>query len=1164
MSSSIISGDSSINTDESTNGNSYDDGNNSNKATTKQITPPPIYYSSPSNKSSSISSPSISISSSQSSSSMSNTICCTIHPSIQLKRRRRCRTTNNNDKSNDKSNIKEDNEECWIQLIKECPLCTADDNDSVWSGRTTGSYLSRSSKSSGSSSRNTTLRSSPKSSSSNDKKQIYNSAPVNTPSPPPTAPRQLLRRLSPSTTNNTTNSNSKECIPSKFKESKDNGEYDNKEDLSQIEQQSLKNNKDYSQDTQNDNNMEGDRYSFPSLPFTQEDYNDTTTTAATATSNNSSSSMNERTSSIKQMIQHRKMKLEELKLRRSSNSSNSTGRLPPSQRYMNSKVSIEEEDSLGEDQEQVVLVSSSVKSSQRSLHSESTKCISNSTTARTMRKDHASAKDTNVDTTTSSSDDDDTKPSSSNNNSNNNNNMLETSFYSNVSHSCGSPQKDKLTLLPVLPNNQQEVVSNQKKLSRCHSDSTLSSSTVSTVKRDDKQHQQQQQQQQQQSYYNKSILDISYDSFVDESVRQFFNYHTSTANDEVSCDMKEDMKEKEEEDCRSDMKEEEKDNTATKEEEQVSCITLDISNRSSDKEKNDHFDTTTTTLKQQQVDSKKKSQQQSQTHSQQKHKVKRKAKSKDDLLNTATYDIWGSSSNNCMEVSQATTVTTTTDDVAADDNKELIQLSNKLYSLVYPRRTNTMENKNPRHPSVKQDTSSKMSMSNKNDINNDLQSMNIEEEVEEGVSMNVSPTLSSIHDNNTRKEDADDDSYDNDNDGYSISEESLLGEEPPGYTSVNNKLKKYDDYNNEVSSSSYTQDDPPGDNMSTDSDYYYTRSSPGVSTTSSSDSYSLGFDDYATNNQPTGGVSHYSMECSSDESRSRSSHPDERRRERSRDNHPNNPSILRNSISSKSRTSSTSKETSRTDTSRRSNSTGSSSISKSKSSSKTNGSSTVRTQESVKTFCHYDARTGRCIHHPHIQLRRKRRLGGFKKGQWKIISMNCTECAFEEVQRLRARALKKQQQQLKPCSSSVGQKSQYTSATESSSRYTTSSSDDSQSRDRRIPKGILKKHPSGYHYIDDSSTANGSSISLPSISETQSYSTASSTSTPVSFPPRGILRKPNKHVVYDNESSFLSGSTELSGLSESCYSDSTGSSSCVSSGKCHFSFQNVVHMICIR
>jgi len=1082
MSSSIISGDSTINTDESTSGNinSYDHGNNSNKATTKQIIPPPpIYSSSQDNKSSSISSPSISISSQKS--SMINTICCTIHPSIQLKRRRRRRTTNNNNNTNDDKSSNDDNEECWIQLIKECPLCTADDDDSVWSGRTSGSVSRCSRSTSSSSSSNKTLQSSPKSS-NNDKKKIYNSAPVNTPSPPPTAPRQILKRLSTTTTTNTTNSNNKEYIPSKFKESKDNGEYDNEEDLSQIEQSSQK-----------------DSYNFPSLPFTQEDHNDTTTT----------SSINERTSSIKQMIQCRKMKLEELKLRSSSSNSSNSRLTPPSQRYMNNKLSIEEEDSLGEEQV------ASVKSSQRSFHSESTKCISNSTAI-------TATKDTNEDTK------DKTKPSSNNNS---NNNMLETSFYSNVSHSCGSPQKDKLALT-VMP-----------KLSRCNSDSTLSS----TVKQrdDQRQHQHQQHQQHQQSYYNKSILDISYDSFVDESVRQFFNYNTNT-NDEVSASssiVKEDSSRV--------MKEEEKDNTATKEEEQVSCITLDVSNRSSDKEKNDHIDTTTT-LKQQQVDSKKKSQ----PHSQQKHKVKRKAKSKDDLLNTATYDIWGSnSSNNCVEASQATTVTTTTDDVAADDKKELIQLSNKLYSLVYPRRTNTMENKNPRHPSVKQDTPSKKSMSNNmNDVNNDLQSMNIEEEVD--VSMNVSPTLSSIHDNNTRKEDADDDSYENENDGYSISEESLLGEEPPGYTSVNNKLKRYDDnYNNEVSST-YTQDDPPGDNMSTDSDYYYTRSSPGVSTTtSSSDSYSLGFDDYATNN-PRGGVSHYSMECSSDESRrsSRSSHPDERRRERSRDNHPNNPSILRNSISSKSRSSSSSKETSRIDretTSRRSNSTGSSSIAKSKSSSKGSGSSTVRTQESVKTFCQYDPHTGRCIHHPHIQLRRKRRLGGFKKGQWKIISMNCTECAFEEVQRLRARALKKQQQ-LKPCSSSVGQKSQYTSATESSSRYT--SSDDSASRrDNRIPKGILKKHPSGYHYIDESSTTNGSSISLPSISETQSYSTASSTSTPVSFPPRGILRKPNKHVAYDNESSFLSSSTELSGLSESCYSDSTGSSSCVSSGKiCHF------------
>ena len=46
--------------------------------------------------------------------------------------------------------------------------------------------------------------------------------------------------------------------------------------------------------------------------------------------------------------------------------------------------------------------------------------------------------------------------------------------------------------------------------------------------------------------------------------------------------------------------------------------------------------------------------------------------------------------------------------------------------------------------------------------------------------------------------------------------------------------------------------------------------------------------------------------------------------------------------------------------------------------------------ESTKSFSNCDAQ-GRCIHHPHVQLRRKRRIGGWKRGKWKIIMMNCTE-----------------------------------------------------------------------------------------------------------------------------------------------------------------------------
>jgi len=45
--------------------------------------------------------------------------------------------------------------------------------------------------------------------------------------------------------------------------------------------------------------------------------------------------------------------------------------------------------------------------------------------------------------------------------------------------------------------------------------------------------------------------------------------------------------------------------------------------------------------------------------------------------------------------------------------------------------------------------------------------------------------------------------------------------------------------------------------------------------------------------------------------------------------------------------------------------------------------------------CEYDKR-GRCVRHPHVRLRKRRVMGG-----WKVLMNNCTACCFEEVQRLR-------------------------------------------------------------------------------------------------------------------------------------------------------------------
>ena len=70
-------------------------------------------------------------------------------------------------------------------------------------------------------------------------------------------------------------------------------------------------------------------------------------------------------------------------------------------------------------------------------------------------------------------------------------------------------------------------------------------------------------------------------------------------------------------------------------------------------------------------------------------------------------------------------------------------------------------------------------------------------------------------------------------------------------------------------------------------------------------------------------------------------------------------------------------------------------------------SSSVRTdssQESKRSFASCDSQ-GRCVYHPHIQLKSKKAFGGLKNGKWKTVMTNCTECCFEEVQRLRKKNL---------------------------------------------------------------------------------------------------------------------------------------------------------------
>jgi hypothetical protein len=62
-------------------------------------------------------------------------------------------------------------------------------------------------------------------------------------------------------------------------------------------------------------------------------------------------------------------------------------------------------------------------------------------------------------------------------------------------------------------------------------------------------------------------------------------------------------------------------------------------------------------------------------------------------------------------------------------------------------------------------------------------------------------------------------------------------------------------------------------------------------------------------------------------------------------------------------------------------------------------SSTIR-----KSFSSCDF-LGRCIYHPNIQLKTRRTLEGLLIGKWKTVMTSCSECAFDEVQRLRQQLL---------------------------------------------------------------------------------------------------------------------------------------------------------------
>lgn len=52
---------------------------------------------------------------------------------------------------------------------------------------------------------------------------------------------------------------------------------------------------------------------------------------------------------------------------------------------------------------------------------------------------------------------------------------------------------------------------------------------------------------------------------------------------------------------------------------------------------------------------------------------------------------------------------------------------------------------------------------------------------------------------------------------------------------------------------------------------------------------------------------------------------------------------------------------------------------------------------------------GRCVYHPHIQLKTRKLFGGLMSGTWKTVTTSCVECAVEEFQHLTQRVLREEE-----------------------------------------------------------------------------------------------------------------------------------------------------------
>lgn len=108
---------------------------------------------------------------------------------------------------------------------------------------------------------------------------------------------------------------------------------------------------------------------------------------------------------------------------------------------------------------------------------------------------------------------------------------------------------------------------------------------------------------------------------------------------------------------------------------------------------------------------------------------------------------------------------------------------------------------------------------------------------------------------------------------------------------------------------------------------------------------------------------------------------------------------------------------------------------------------------------------GRCVHHPHIRLRKKKLLGG-----WKIILVNCPDCCIENMLRMRESGVGR-------ASRGSGKKSRGANASNSTPR-----SPGEDSNHKTPAQGNHLNHPYGRHPNQDSPSSSTNN-SMPPISQ---------------------------------------------------------------------------------